>query len=83
MAGDTLLTTLHPLLENVLQSVDHFKFIALELPFRGWKRPEIAWGQIWSVWRMFRWGSTDPLFPSRTQNSIQISPHAISGLFQP
>jgi hypothetical protein len=25
----------------------------------------------------------DPLFPSRTQNSIQISPHAISGLFQP
>jgi hypothetical protein len=24
-----------------------------------------------------------PLFPSRTQNSIQISPHEISGLFQP
>jgi hypothetical protein len=28
-------------------------------------------------------GSTDPLFPSRTENSIQISPRAISGLFQP
>jgi hypothetical protein len=27
-------------------------------------------------------GSTDPLFPSRTQNSMQISSHAISGLFQ-
>jgi hypothetical protein len=32
---------------------------------------------------MFWWGSTDPLFPSRTQNSIQFSPHVISGLFQP
>jgi hypothetical protein len=38
-------------------------------------------GEIWTVWRMFYWGSTDPLFPSRTQNSIQISPRAISGLF--
>jgi hypothetical protein len=27
--------------------------------------------------------STDPLFPSRTQNSILISPLAISGHFQP
>jgi hypothetical protein len=26
---------------------------------------------------------TDPLFPSPKQNKIQISPHAISGLFQP
>jgi hypothetical protein len=59
------------------------KFLAQELPFHGWKSPEIAWGEIWTVWRMFLWGSTDPLFPSRTQNSIQISPHAISGLFQP
>jgi hypothetical protein len=32
---------------------------------------------------MFQWGSTDPLFPSLTQNSIQISPHAILGLFKP
>jgi hypothetical protein len=31
----------------------------------------------------FNGGFTDPLFPSRTQNSIQISPHALSGLFQP
>jgi hypothetical protein len=40
-------------------------------------------GEIWTVWRMFWWGSTGQLFPSRTQNSIQISLHAISGLFQP
>jgi hypothetical protein len=57
------------------------KFLASELPFHGWKRPEIAWREIWTVWLMFWWGSTDQLFPSRTQNSIQISPHAISGLF--
>jgi hypothetical protein len=23
-----------------------------ELPFRGWKSPEIAWGEIWTVWWM-------------------------------
>jgi hypothetical protein len=59
------------------------KFLASELPFNGWKSQEISWGEIWTVWWMFWWGSTDPLFPSRTQNSIQISSHAISGLFQP
>jgi hypothetical protein len=26
------------------------KFLASELPFHGWKNPEIAWGEIW---RMF------------------------------
>jgi hypothetical protein len=29
------------------------KFLASELPFHGWKSPEIAWGEIWTVWRMF------------------------------
>jgi hypothetical protein len=48
----------------------------------GWKSPEIAWGEIWTLWRMFYWSSIDPRVPSRTQNSIQRSPHAISGLFQ-
>jgi hypothetical protein len=46
LASDVLLTTLHPLLENVLQTVDHSKFLALkELPFHGWKSPEIAWDE--------------------------------------
>jgi hypothetical protein len=58
------------------------KCLASELPFHGWESPEIAWGEIWTLWRTFWWGSTDPLFPSRTQNSIQISPNEISGLFQ-
>jgi hypothetical protein len=29
------------------------KFLASELPFHGWKSPEIAWGEIWTVWQMF------------------------------
>jgi hypothetical protein len=29
------------------------KFFASELPFHGWKSPEIAWSEIWTVWRMF------------------------------
>jgi hypothetical protein len=35
-----------PLPENVMQTVDHFKFLASELHFYGWKSPEIAWGEI-------------------------------------
>jgi hypothetical protein len=58
------------------------KLLASELPFHGWKSPEIVWGEIWTLWRMFQWASTDLLFPGPTQNSIHISPHAISGLFQ-
>jgi hypothetical protein len=51
LVSDALLTTLHPLLENVLQTVDHFEIG--ELPFHGWKSPEIAGVEIWTVWRMF------------------------------
>jgi hypothetical protein len=46
LARDAFLTTLNPLLENVLQTVDDFEFLASELPFYGWKSPEIAWGEI-------------------------------------
>jgi hypothetical protein len=28
-------------------------FVASELPFHGWKSPEIAWGESWTVWWMF------------------------------
>jgi len=46
LASNALLTMLHPLLENVLQTVDNSKLLALELPFHGWKSPEITWGEI-------------------------------------
>jgi hypothetical protein len=28
------------------------KFLASELPFHCWKSPEIAWGEIWTVWKI-------------------------------
>jgi hypothetical protein len=37
LASDPLPITLHPRLENV----------------RGWKSPQIARGEIWTVWQMF------------------------------
>jgi hypothetical protein len=46
LASDVLLTTLHLLLENLLQTVDHLKFLASEFPFYGWKSPEITCGEI-------------------------------------
>jgi hypothetical protein len=49
LASNALLTTLHPLLENVLQTVDHVEISYLGAPFS----PGIAWGEIWTVWRMF------------------------------
>jgi hypothetical protein len=48
MASDALLTTLHPFLEKVLQTVDHFEISSL-----GLKSPEMVRGEIWTVWRMF------------------------------
>jgi hypothetical protein len=48
LGSDAFLTTLHPLLENVLQTVcASFRRIVeqAELPFHVWKGPEIAWGR--------------------------------------
>jgi hypothetical protein len=45
LASDALLTMVHPLLENMLQTVITLKFLALELPFHDWKSPEIAWDE--------------------------------------
>jgi hypothetical protein len=54
LASDALLTTLHSLLENVLQTVSRklqedsgtSGFLASELHFHGWKSPEISWSEI-------------------------------------
>jgi hypothetical protein len=56
LASDALLATLHPLLENMLQTVCHKLqegsgtggILASDLLFRGWKSTEIAWGEIWT-----------------------------------
>jgi hypothetical protein len=39
LASDTLLTTLHPLLENVLHTVDHFEISCLGAPFSWLEKP--------------------------------------------
>jgi hypothetical protein len=43
------------------------KFLALELPFHGWKSPEMAWGKIWielcSTWRKWIGGTPSEHLP--------------------
>jgi hypothetical protein len=45
LASDALLTTLHPLLENVLQTVDHFEISCLGAPFSWLEKPRNHMGQ--------------------------------------
>jgi hypothetical protein len=40
LASNALLTVLHPLLENVLQIVDHFEISCLEAPFSWLEKPK-------------------------------------------
>jgi hypothetical protein len=39
LASDTILTTLYPLLENVLQTVDHYEISYLRAPFSWLEKP--------------------------------------------
>jgi hypothetical protein len=45
LASDALLTTLHPLLENVLQTVDHFEISCLGAPFSRLETPRNRMGR--------------------------------------
>jgi hypothetical protein len=59
------------------------KFLASELPLRGWKSPEIAWGEIRTEFCV-RIGESGSVEPHRNiRHTVQILPHAIYGLFQP
>jgi hypothetical protein len=44
-ASDALLTTLQPLLENVLQTVDHFEISCLGAPFSWLEKPRNLMGR--------------------------------------
>jgi hypothetical protein len=80
LAIDALLTTLHPLLENVLQTVDHFETSCLGSPFSWWEKfkhhmgRDLNWILCSACKKVDRWN------PIRTS---AISPHEISGPFQP
>jgi hypothetical protein len=68
LASDIDLTTLHPLLENVLNTVDHLEISCLGAPFSYLDcMADVPMG----------------FHRSTFSNSIQILSHAISGLFQP
>jgi hypothetical protein len=45
LASDALLTTLHPLLENVLQTVDPFEISCLVAPFSWLEKPGDCMGR--------------------------------------
>jgi hypothetical protein len=64
LASNALLTTLHPLIKNMLQTVAS-KFLASELPFHGWKSPEIMWaGQDLNCMAYVVMGFHRSIFPS-------------------
>jgi hypothetical protein len=45
LASEALLTTLHPLLENVLEIVDHFEISFLGAPFSRLEKPRNRMGR--------------------------------------
>jgi hypothetical protein len=45
LASDALLTTLHPILENVLQTVDHFEISYLRAPSSWLEKPRNRMGR--------------------------------------
>jgi hypothetical protein len=45
LASDALLITLHPLLENVLQTVDHFEISCFGAPFSWFEKPRNRMGR--------------------------------------
>jgi hypothetical protein len=66
LVSDALLTTLHPLLENVLQTVDHFKLSCLVAPFSWLEKPRI----LCSTWK--KWIGGTPL--EHPPNSPDLAP---------
>jgi hypothetical protein len=53
LASNELLTMLHPLLKDVLQTIDHLEISYLGAPFSWLEKPrKITWGEIWTVWQM-------------------------------
>jgi hypothetical protein len=64
LASDALLTTIHPLLENVFQTVDHFEISCLGAPFSWLEKPRNLMGRdlnwiVWAAWK--KWIGGTPL----------------------
>jgi hypothetical protein len=50
------------------------KFLALELPFHGWKSPEIVWGEIWIEFYVLlgKSGSVEPIRTSAIESRSRL-----------
>jgi hypothetical protein len=74
LASDASLTTLHPLLENVLQTVDHFEISCLRAPFSWLQKPRNRMGRdlnwiLCSAWK--KWvGGTPSEHPSYNSDLV-------------
>jgi hypothetical protein len=66
LASDALLTTLHPLLGNVLQTVDHFEISCLGAPFSWLEKPLKSHGARSELNFVFGLGKVDRWNPIRT-----------------
>jgi hypothetical protein len=74
VASSALLTTLHPLLKNMLQTIDHLETSYLEVPFSWSEKPRNCMGRDVDCIAFILMGSTDPLFPSQIQNNSDLAP---------
>jgi hypothetical protein len=66
LASDALLTTLHPLLENVRQTVDHFEMSCLGAPFSRLEKPGNRMGARSELNSVFGLEKVDRWNPIRT-----------------
>jgi hypothetical protein len=67
---EVLLTTLHPLLKNVLQTVDHFGISCLRAPFSWLEKPGNGMGRDLDWVADVLMGFYHPFFLNRTRNLI-------------
>jgi hypothetical protein len=84
LESDALLTTLHQLLENVLQTVDHFEISCLGAPFSWLEKPRNRMGRdlnwiLCSPWK--KWIGETPLqHPSYSPHIIFIGRSSCTAL---
>jgi hypothetical protein len=70
LASDAILTTLNPLLENVLKIVDHFEISCLGAPFSRLEKPRNRMGRDLDCMGDVLMGCHHPIF--QTENRIQF-----------
>jgi hypothetical protein len=83
LASDAILTTLNPLLENVLQTVDHLEISFLGAPFSWLKKPRNRMGRDLDWMADVLMGFHRSTFSKPNTEFNSDLAHAIPELFQP